>query len=233
MSYDGVSGLYTVFPTAGARPSSGPSARASSPSGGRACKYGPRLSNGRCPPKPASEKPPCKYGPRLANGRCPLKPRTEKAQAAGLVRGVVSSVTGARRGSAGDRIAGAVGGSLGVAALRRVKSATLQKAGGAGAQEVLSRVGPRAALALRFGGVAAAGLLAYYITKRIIENRAIARETRAEQAFRISQAYREARVEAERLNKGPLTPRQQADFRDIFKAQLAALGLETDNLKGL
>lgn len=214
MGYEGTAGWTTVFPTAG--------------KGTTSVRSGSRSTTRTKKPKP-----PCKWGPRLANGRCPLKPRTERAQASGYVRSLASSVAGTKRGSAGDRIAGAVGATAGAAALRRLKSATMQKAGGAGAAEVLARVGPKSLLALRFGGVAAAGLLAYYVTKRIIENRAIAKATRAEKAFAISQAYREARVEAERLNRGPLTPRQHADFRDLFKAQLAELGLSTDNLKGL
>lgn len=46
-------------------------------SSGRACKYGPRGEDGKCPKKPKGPKKPkkpCKYGPRDANGRCPKKP---------------------------------------------------------------------------------------------------------------------------------------------------------------
>jgi len=43
----------------------------------RKCKYGNRLSNGKCPKKPTSAKTrklrKCKYGERLSNGKCPKK----------------------------------------------------------------------------------------------------------------------------------------------------------------
>ena len=45
----------------------------------RKCKYGERLSNGKCPKKPKTRKlRSCKYGERLSNGKCPKKPKTRK-----------------------------------------------------------------------------------------------------------------------------------------------------------
>jgi len=46
--------------------------------GKRACKYGPRMANGKCPPKPKAttrKLRACKYGPRMADGKCPPKPK--------------------------------------------------------------------------------------------------------------------------------------------------------------
>lgn len=227
MSYQGESGLYTVFPTAPKRTSSARSAPA-----GRACKYGARLANGRCPPKPASAKPACAYGPRLANGRCPPKPRTAAGQTRGIVRSI-GAAAGAKRGSGTDQALGAVGGALGSLAARRAKAALRTRAAGAGAAAVLAKIGTRGAAAIGFGAIGAAGLAAYFITKRILENRAFARAERADQAFEVAQAYRAARLEGERLNRGPLTPRQQSELALEFKKQLQELGLSTDQLSGL
>jgi hypothetical protein len=45
----------------------------------RKCKYGERLSNGKCPKKPTKKRP-CKYGERLANGKCPKKTKSHKTK---------------------------------------------------------------------------------------------------------------------------------------------------------
>ncbi len=47
------------------------------------CKYGERLENGKCPPKP------CKYGERLENGKCPPKPKNKIKQ---LIQKETSSI---------------------------------------------------------------------------------------------------------------------------------------------
>lgn len=70
----------------------------------RPCKYGPRLSDGRCPPKPkapakarskAASQRPCKYGARI-NGKCPPKPKAARAETGPKVR-ELKSVDGAAR----------------------------------------------------------------------------------------------------------------------------------------
>jgi hypothetical protein len=51
----------------------------------RACKYGERLSNGKCPKKPTTRKlRACKYGERLSNGKCPKKPNKKKLKSFSL-----------------------------------------------------------------------------------------------------------------------------------------------------
>lgn len=50
----------------------------------RKCKYGDRLSNGKCPKKPTAPKTrklrKCKYGERLSDGKCPKKPTAPKTR---------------------------------------------------------------------------------------------------------------------------------------------------------
>lgn len=77
--------------------------------GKRACKYGPRDEEGRCPKKPkasagsksskrtAKAKPPCKYGPRDAEGHCPKKPKTARKDRAPSVRDYESVSSAARQ----------------------------------------------------------------------------------------------------------------------------------------
>ena len=172
----------------------------------------------------------CMYGPRLANGRCPLKPRTERARAAGIARGVYAAVRpSSKRGGPGDKIVGSIGGALGVAGARLLQQ-RIKAAGLTG----LARIGPAVLLRLAGGAVLAAGLTAYFLTKAIVDNRAAKKASRSEQAFLAAQAYRDARLAAVDLNNGnPLSGRESQALADAFRAQLDSLGLSTSNLKGL
>lgn len=210
MSYDGASGLYTVFPKA---KSTGGAGRAR---------------------KPKKAKPPCTFGPRLANGRCPTKPRGATADARARARGIYQAIVpSSKRGGSGDLIAGAVGAKLFGAGAQALRRRILTKVG-TGAAARVATLGTGAMLTLSSGAILAAALGSYFITKRLIDNKAIARADRAEQAFLVAQSYRDAREAAVQLNGGtPLSARQQADLAREFKAQLAALGLSTTNLKGL
>lgn len=210
MSYGGTEGLYTVFPSA-------PKRKSSARSASRAPKA----------------KAPCKYGPRLSTGRCPKKPRTITAEVKGYARNVAQAA-GAKRGGTGDAVAGALGGAVGSAVARRAKAAVRSGAGSKAAESVLARIGQRGAVAVGFSGIAAAGLISYYVTKRILDARRERRVSRAAAAALAADGYRAARLAAQESNGGrPLTPKQFAVLRDEFHAQLGELGLTTDNLKGL
>lgn len=210
MPYNGTDGLYTVFPKAAKPP-----------------------AELRAAYRPKKEKKPCMYGPRLRNGRCPTKPRTPRARAAGITRGIYSAATGSKRGSSGDKIAGAVGGALGTAGIRLLKQ-KIQVNAATKAGATLAKIGPRAILRLAGGAVLAAGLVSYYLTKAILNNRAAKKATRQERAFLAARAYRDARLGAIEINGGRrLSGRDNEALSDAFKAQLEELGLSSTNLKGL
>lgn len=228
MSYQGADGLYTVFPTGKKSSSSAPSARGAKKS--KAAKPAPygRTASGAIRSKP------CANGPSPARGNCPKLARTTGGRAKQVTAKIFQAGTGksVRRGSIGDAVS-AAGGAAAAAAARKAR-ASIRGTGGANAAAALAgRLGPKAAAALGFTGIGAVGLVAYFITKRILENRAAARADRAERAFLVAQAYREARNNWEGEQGKPLNLHQLTQLSDAFKEQLREIGFETDNLKGL
>lgn len=222
MGYQGTDGFYTVFPTGKKPNSSVPSGRASST---RPAPYG-RTAAGAIRSKP------CAHGPSPARGNCPKKARTAAGQAKQQIK-AITRAAGAPKGGGVETVLTAAGGAA-ASSLARTAKGTLRGAAGAKAVEaVVSRIGPKALAAIGVSGIGLVGLASYFITKRFLEGRAARRESRADEAFRISQAYRAARQSAEELNGGPLSLHQHTVLADAFKAQLAELGLSTDNLKGL
>lgn len=130
-------------------------------------------------------------------------------------------------------MAGAIGGALGTAALRRARSEAVKRGASTMAARLAS-LGVAGTVALSSGVLATAGLLAYGITKGLLDRRARTKEERADKAFQLARAYRAARVEAELLNEGkPLSIYQLQPLAEDFKILLENLGLETTNLKGL
>lgn len=134
---------------------------------------------------------------------------------------------------------GAVGASL-----RRARSAARRIGGKAlvlGGKKVgaLARVGSRAALrgaagalgrravAAVAGAPIAAGIAAYDVTSSILKYKAKKKETAQDQAFRLAQAYRAARVKAEKQAKRPLSSEEQAALRDSFHGAADKLGIRT------
>ena len=193
----------------------------------------PSLPKAKAPKAPKAKKP-CKYGPRLSNGRCPTKPRKGTA--------VYGDATGDYRTSA-QRKADA-------AKSRRVKASVERAA--VGVVRELAKPASRAALgevaklpvgdvlkagkvgAALLSTVALAGIAAYEITKYVITRRAATKEARAQQAYEIGLAYRMARKDAQKQQRGrALSADQQRALAAQFKAQLEELGLSTSNLKGL
>ncbi|MGH7180146.1 MAG: hypothetical protein ACREJC_22400 [Tepidisphaeraceae bacterium] len=78
-----------------------------------------------------------------------------------------------------------------------------------------------------------AGVAAYYITRAIINYRARTKEERAQNAFELSKAYRLARSNIETKQRRNLTPAQHQTLGNVFKSQLADLGLSTRDLSRL
>lgn len=220
MGYNGqLAAPYTVFPTTGSGRSG---SKGNSGGSGKAAPYG-RTASGSIRSKP------CAFGPSPTRGNCPKKASTARGRGKAAGEQILQAVTGkpVRRNSAAGKIAGAVGAAVGAGGGRVLRTSVAKKIGGGAASTVLGALGSKAKVA----GVTLAGLASYYITSRILENRAIDREDRASAAHAAATAYRDARLELERQKKAPLTAREQVQLAETFKAQLRALGLETTNLK--
>lgn len=182
------------------------------------CAYGPRDPDGRCPPKPraapraraARAERPCAYGPRV-NGRCPPRPRTSLAQ----------QRANRKTTQVFERIA------------RSAVAPVLTAGVGLAGQPVgaLLKGGAKKAAGL-LGVVALAGLASYYVTTKILEAHKKKRLDRNEAAAVAADAYRAARLEAQRQQGGaPLSSAQHRALADAFKQRMAEIGLDTSNLR--
>lgn len=212
MPYGGTAAPETVYPTS-------------------ALKRAPKAKRVKKP------KAPCKYGPRTASGRCPKKPknlaaalkRDREGGADAFTRGsasgtLVGSALEKAAGKATDRIAGQLGRKVNRAAGAYAAARTAGKAGTA--------VG--AASAGQLAAVALAGIASYYITSKVLQYFRQKKLDRAAAAAAAADAYRLARLDAVRQQRGrPLTAAQHAQLAAAFKSELRKLGLDTSNLKGL
>lgn len=182
-------------------------------------------------------KPPCKYGPRTASGRCPKKPRNlaaalkqdRKAGADAFSRGSSSgSLVGATLEKAANKTTDRLAAQLG----RKVSGAAAAYSAARKAGKVGTSLG--AASAGQLGAVALAGLASYYITTKVLQYFRQKKLDRAAAAAAAADAYRLARTDAVRQQRGkPLTATQHAQLAAAFKNELRKLGLDTSNLKGL
>jgi hypothetical protein len=195
----------------------------------------------RAKAKTTRQKPPCKYGERLKNGRCPKKLRTLRGS---LMRDINKGSTRSTAGFVKQRAThiverAVVGGTL-VAAKQlldkwRTAREAAKAAGAAGLAVRLAaalRLPVSALTAGQLGGVALAGFAAYWITSKIIEAPGLRRQERADQAFELGQAYRNARLEAADTQGQPLSAQQQATLAIEFRKGLTALGFSTSVLPG-
>lgn len=201
MGYNGKSGLYTAFPMAKA-----PKA----PKAAKACAYGPRMANGRCPPKP----------------RTPRAPKALKITDPFNKPGRRAPSAAARVGRAADKlvITGAVSAAR---MLPRIGQALKIATPGA----ALAAGGKTAATL--FGAVAAAGLAAFGVTRALINSHVATEAGRRELAALAADAYRKSRLDAAKQLRRKLTGAEQQTLAAAFKANLAKIGLTTDNLRSL
>lgn len=193
----------------------------------------PKAKKPKAPPKP---KPPCKYGPRTKAGKCPKKPKTLKQAvqrdlASDTRPTSGSSATTAHLGSAAqkaiDKAATAAGNRAAAKVESAIKSYAKERKSGVGALGATVA----GAGAAKIAGVALAGLAAYWVTSKILEARQLKRTKRAELAAAAADGYRQARLEAQRLNKGKaLSTAQHLELSNAFKAELKKLGLSTTDL---
>jgi len=243
VSYDGVSGWSTAFPTA-----KGPAqakALAATPTGGS------KAARGK---KPKKAKPPCKYGPRGADGYCPSKPKAAGARGfldpiSGLPTGGAKKISSARSASSSSlssRIALGASKEAAQEVVRRVvprvsprQTKKLAAAKGraivAEAKKIGTTIVTRGAAAGKTAGkalgaaatlsggtiaaVAAAGAASYLATTAIINAIKNAKERKAQAAFQRAQAYRQSRLQAEAMKGAPLSAAEQAALSRAFKAQ--------------
>jgi len=83
------------------------------------------------------------------------------------------------------------------------------------------------------GAAAIAGIAALAVTSAGINRYVRTLEDRRENAFKIAQAYRQARIRIEEKQRQPLTSSQFKDLKYAFDRELGKLGLSTKNLGGL
>lgn len=186
----------------------------------------------KAPKAPRAKKPkkPCTYGPRLSNGLCPKKPRTTRALATGMIKNITRAA-GAPKGGPVEKISGAVGAALAVSTASALRRKVISSTAVGGAAAKLASIGPRAVLVLRVGSIAAAGLIAYYLTKAVLDARRAKKMSLQQQAAAAADAYRDARLAAVAMNGGkPISGRDQQALGNAFKAQLAELGLTSDTI---
>lgn len=237
MPYNGVEGGYTVFPTAGKPP---------------AARGGPKAAKARKSPKP---KKPCKYGARV-NGRCPPKPRASVLGATAAKLGGIRTTTRGRQSIATrltrkaegrvSTIAATLAATKGRQAVTAARGALTRIAGPgvkgtipAAAKAILKSPVSKVASAGAAGfsatlsAVALAGIASFAITTYIINARKKRRMDRAATAAAAADAYRAARLQAEAQKGAPLSTLEHQILAREFKQQLADIGLETTNLKGL
>ena len=79
----------------------------------------------------------------------------------------------------------------------------------------------------------AAGLLSYWLTKKLLEIPANRRAERAAKAAAAADAFKAAHREMEAKLKRPLTVSEAQQLGKAFKVELAKLGLSTTDLGGL
>lgn len=189
-------------------------------------------------PKAAKGKKPCKYGPRTAAGLCPKKPRAGSA-AYGDATGDYRTSAQRKSDAASKRRAQKAVENVVVGAVKGLTTKQAREAvstlAGLPVKDVLKAGKAGAAL---LSTVALAGIAAYEITKYVVTRRAENREQRAQQAYEMAIAYRNARAEAQRQQRGKaLSAQQQRELAAAFKSKLAELGFPVSqfstNLKGL
>jgi len=220
VSYEGVSGLYTVFPTA-KPPKASRSSGAGAGSGGRSSKR----KKGRRAKATLSERALAGFGGIRSTARGSKLGVVDR-----LTRKAESRVTG---------IAGSLATAAGRRAAKKLKSKArillgpnLKKGAGALLRSPVSKVAT-ASFAGTLSAVALAGIASYSITTYILEARKRRKMDRAEQAAAAADAYRAARIAAAEKQGQPLTSKQQAQLAAIFKTKLSSLGLSTTNLRTL
>lgn len=169
-------------------------------------------------------------------GRAPAarkarKPRARKALkiTAGALRYVKKKdPAGLPRFTTSEKVVGALAaGSKG----SRVAAARLLR--GVGGLVEAGAAGSKLAQAGVLGGIAIAGILAYFITSYVLERPDRARATLQENAARAADAYRAARVKIESDQGRPLTATQKKQLGTFFKAKLNELGLDSQELSRL
>lgn len=200
------------------------------------CKWGPRKEDGYCPTKsemtalspsgapaatsasssrPTSSKKPCKYGDRTPDGYCPKKPKTQaqlnratKAATAAIVQFVPEWIASGGSQAAKDAAKAVLaGGAIG----------TIAKGGLAAG---VGAVGTAAAAAL------IAGAASYFGTTWILQQleQQGVENTPEYRKYEAARAYRQARVELEKLLGRPLDPSEHAQLAAQFKENLAKIG---------
>lgn len=185
----------------------------SAPRAQRPCAYGPRGTDGRCPPKPKASQlysagpasrpvsrsqRPCAYGPRGADGYCPKKPASSRTRQA-AERRLEATATKAVTSAAGAAI--------------KYAPAVLRFAG-------------QAAL------VVAAGAAAYWITSQLMRIRG---GTVADLRFELANQYRAARRAYAAQYGRNLSPSELADLSAWYKrkdAELRAYGPDSKKVPG-
>jgi len=216
-------------------PGNSSSMRSSSTKSKKPCKYGPRDADGYCPKKPkaakkATKKKPCKYGPRDSDGYCPKKKTAFYTGEDGEIK-VSKAVK-----SKAKKETKAITKTISEETLKLLIPAALDKSKREGAKtavKVLAKTpvknllvtGGKGAKVI-LGGVALAGIAAYWLTTKIITYypKKIAEQQRA--AGEAADAYYQARKDAVARQGGtPLTAAQLKVLSDAFKAKLNQIGI--------
>lgn len=228
MSYDGVRGWSTVFPTA----------KSSAAASAAAAPARKRTSSARSA-RPKRGKPPCKYGPRDAAGYCPKKPPAA-ARSALVGSTAAPKKKGSTRAGLGEKVVlaatrAAVGKVIPrapsrrtIAKAARARGAAIKKAATAGVERIGAAAGkagkflaaPVALSGATVAAVAAAGAASYLATTAVINAIKNRKEREAQRKFQIAQAYRQSRIQAEAAAGRPLTASEQLKLSSAFKAQI-------------
>lgn len=108
---------------------------------------------------------------------------------------------------------------------RKNVGAVARVAGRVGARGAAGALASTASAAL--GAVALAGIAAFFVTRAIINQRAKTKAQLQENAFQLGQAYRKARLKAEKQQGRPLSADQHQLLRDAFQRHAEDLGIRT------
>ena len=255
MAYSGTAGLSTVFPTARTPARSSRPRAPTTKSRTSARSVATARSTGRAT---ARSKPPCKYGPRV-DGYCPKKPPRLTEASTGAIGTASSSSRKSSRAPLGERVIVESAKEAAQTAVQRAIPRTRLTRKQLATQtrvvigEAKKTVGKSVAKAIELGktpvkalagagavsagatgaALAAAGILSYWVTKKILEIPANRRAARSAKAAAAADAYRQARLDLAARQGKPLSQAQLVELATAFKAELAKLGLTTKDLGGL
>lgn len=181
---------------------------------------------------PAAKKAPkakkaCAYGPRMANGRCPPKPRSSSSSSVSAYL----TKPGRRAPSKATRITNIAGKAIGTALATGVGAVFKGARAAGGLRAALSGVQLGSASTITAAG--AAGLAAYWLTSKLIAARVKGKQTLSQEAAYAADAYRQSRLDLQKTLGRPITALENSLLAKAFRDRLAEIGLSTTDMKRL